>query len=41
MDGLSNFAIWKARILLVLEAYGLTEDAEKVLATPTDVKLLA
>ena len=40
MDGLSNFAVWKARILVVMEAYGLREYAEKVLATSTDVDLL-
>ena len=31
MDGLSNFAIWKARILVVLEAYSIREHAEKIL----------
>ena len=41
LDGLSNFAIWKARILVVMEAYSLREHAEKVLATPTDALLLA
>ena len=41
MDDLSNFAIWKARILVVMEAYGLKEHAKKVLATSTDAKLLA
>ena len=40
LDGLSNFAIWKARILTVLEAYELREHAESVLATPTDVVLV-
>ena len=40
MDDLSNFAIWKARILVVMEAYGLREHAKKVLATPTDADLL-
>ena len=41
LDGLSNFAIWKVRMLVFMEAYGLREHAEKVLATPTDAKLLA
>ena len=41
LDVLSNFAIWKARILVILEAYGLREHVEKVLATPTDTLLLA
>ena len=41
MDGLSNFAIWKAKILTVLEAYHIREHVESVLATPTDAKLLA
>ena len=40
LDDLSNFSIWKARILVVLEAYGIREHAEKVLATPTDAALL-
>ena len=31
LDNLSNFSIWKARILIVLEAYGLREYVEKVL----------
>ena len=38
---MSKFAIWKARILVVMEAYGLRDHAEKVLATPIDVVLLA
>ena len=40
LDVLSNFAIWKARILVVLEAYCIREHAKKVLATPTDADLL-
>ena len=40
MDGLSKFAVWKARILIVLKAYHLRDDAEEVLATPTDADLL-
>ena len=40
MDDLSNFAVWKARILVFKEAYGLREHAEKVLATSTDADLL-
>ena len=41
LDDLSNFAIWKARILMVLGAYALREHAKNVLATPTDATLLA
>ena len=40
LDSLSNFSIWKARILIVLEAYGLRDHAKQTLATPTDVDLL-
>ena len=36
LDGLSNFSIWKARILIVLEAYNLRNHAEQTLATPID-----
>ena len=40
LEGLSNFSVWKARILIVLEAYGLRDHAEQTLATPTDADLL-
>ena len=40
LDGLSNFSISKARILIVLEAYNLTDHVEQTLATPTDPDLL-
>ena len=40
LDGLSIFSVWKARILIVLEAYHLRDHAEKTLATPTDADLL-
>ena len=40
LDGLSNFSVWKARILIVLEAYHLRDHAEQVLATPTNSDLL-
>ena len=40
MDGLSNFSVWKARILIVLEAYNLRDHAEQTLATPTHLDLL-
>ena len=36
LDGMSNYVIWKARILSVLDEYGLEDHAEKVLAVPTD-----
>ena len=40
LNGLSNFSVWKARILIVLEAYNLRDHAEQTLATPTDPDLL-
>ena len=40
LDGLSNFSVWKARILIVLEAYNFRDHAEQTLATPTDPDLL-
>ena len=36
LDGMSNFVIWKAKILSVLDEYGLKDHAEKTLAVPTD-----
>ena len=40
LEGLSNFSVWKARILIVLEAYSLRYHAKQTLATPTDADLL-
>ena len=40
LEGLSNFSVWKVRILIVLEAYTLRDHAEQTLAMPTDVDLL-
>ena len=40
LEGLSKFSVWKARILIVLEAYGLRDHAEQTLATLTDADLL-
>ena len=40
LDGLSNFSVWKARILIVLGAYHLRDHEEQVLAMPTDADLL-
>ena len=40
LEGLSNFSVWKARILIVLEAYGLRDHAEQTLATSTYADLL-
>ena len=40
LDGLYNFSVWKARILIVVETYHLRDHAEQVLATPTDADLL-
>ena len=36
LDGMSNYVIWKTRILSVLDEYGLKDHAEKTLAVPTD-----
>jgi hypothetical protein len=38
LDGASNFGIWKERILLSLEEYGLKEFAEKTIAVPTNAQ---
>ena len=40
LDGLSNFLVWKERILILLEAYNLRDHAKQTLATPTDLDLL-
>ena len=40
LEGLSKFSVWKARILIVLDAYYLRDHVEKTLATPTDADLL-
>ena len=40
LDGLSKFSVWKARILIFLEAYNLRDHAEQTLATPIDPDLL-
>ena len=40
LEGLSNFSIWKATILIVFEVYGLRDHAEQTLATPTNADLL-
>ena len=37
---MSNFAIWKARILSILEKYGIRDHAENVLAVPTNADAL-
>ena len=36
LDGMSNFVIWRARILTVLDEYGIKDHAERVLVVPTD-----
>ena len=36
LDGMSNYVIWKAKILSVLDEYGLKDHAEKVLVVPTN-----
>ena len=40
LDGVSNFAIGKTRILTVLEEYGIKDHAENVLVVPTDADAL-
>ena len=37
---MSNFSIWKAKILTVLEEYGIRDHAKNVLALPTDADVL-
>ena len=37
MDGVSNFVIWRAKILTVLDEYGIKDHAENVLVVPTNV----
>ena len=36
LDGMSNYVIWKVKILSFLGEYGLKDHAEKVLVVPTD-----
>ena len=36
LDGMSNYVIWKVRILSILDEYGLKDHAEKVFVVPTD-----
>ena len=40
LDGVSNFAIWKAKILTVFEEYNIKDHIENVLVVPTDVDAL-
>ena len=40
LDGMSNYVIWKTRILSVLDEYGLKDHAEKTLVVPTDAEPL-
>ena len=40
LDGVSNFFIWRARILSVLNEYNIKDHATSVLAVPTDPDLL-
>ena len=37
---MSNFGIWKAKILTVFEEYGIRDHAKNALAVPTDVDAL-
>ena len=36
LDGVSNFVIWRARILSVLDEYDIKDHATNVLAVPAD-----
>ena len=36
LDGMSNYIIWRARILSVLDEYGVKDHGEKVLVVRTD-----
>ena len=36
LDGVSNFVIWRARILIVLDEYNIKDHAENVLVVPTN-----
>ena len=36
LNGMSNFIIWRAKILTVLDEYSIKDHAEKVLVVPTD-----
>ena len=40
LDSVSNFVIWKSRILTILEEYGIRDDAKNVLVVSTDVDAL-
>ena len=40
LDDVSNFAIWKARILTDLKEYGIRDQTKNVLAVPTYVDAL-
>ena len=37
LDGVSNFIIWRARILAVLDEYDIKNHAENILAKPADL----
>ena len=38
LDDVSNFVIWRARILSVLDEYGIKDHATSVLAMPVECK---
>ena len=40
LDGVSNFVIWKAKILTVLKEYGIRDHVKNVLVVPTNVNAL-
>lgn len=40
LDGVSNFAIWKAKILIVLMEYGIRDHVKNFLVVPTNVNAL-
>ena len=40
LDSVSNFVIWKAKILIVLKEYGIKDHVKNVLVVPTNVNAL-
>ena len=40
LDGVSNFAIWKAKIMKVRKEYGIKDHMKNVLVVPTNVNAL-
>ena len=40
LDSVSNFVIWKAKILTVLKEYGIRDHVKNFLVVPTNVNTL-